>query len=410
MDVTLQNIFTESFNHYASGKALPHKYYKAANAIMKCRTPFMGGYEYACEDGHEHYPQYHSCKHRSCPLCNTLPKARWVDAQQARLLACDHYHVIFTLPHELLELWRFNSRWFSEALFQACRDTLMTLLQDERHLGALPGIIMALHTWGRNLSPHPHMHCLVTGGGLDKTYHWRNVRHNYLLPVAVVKALFKGKLLARLWEALKHDKLTIPPYLQQSDIQRLLRKLNDKSWNVHLRERYAHGRGVMLYLSRYVKGGAISNKRIEYADHQHVRLRYTDHRDQRSKTMDLKRSHFIERVLWHVPESGQHTVRQYGLYAYQARSKRNQCRVELGQDPEQDTVSPLDWRHFLELVGQKSKGICSKCGKPLIRWGQIYPVKGFNENSIYKYPRARSVQQDDQHDPATGFVPIRGPT
>ena len=410
MEVTLQTIFSENFNHYIQGKSLPHKYYKAANAIMNCRTPYMGGHEYACEDEHEHRTQYHSCKHRSCPLCNTLPKARWVDAQRGRLLDCDHYHVIFTLPHELLELWRFNSRWFSDALFQACRDTLMTLLQDENHLGALPGIIMALHTWGRNLNPHPHMHCLVTGGGLDQTQQWRHVRYNYLLPVAVVKALFKGKLLARLWDALKRDELTIPPYLQRADIQRLLRKLNEKTWNVHLRERYSHGRGVMLYLARYVKGGAISNKRISGMSGSQVEMRYKDHRDGRNKTMVLNRTHFLERVLWHVPETGQHTVRQYGLYAYQARSKRNTCRIDLGQEPEQDTVASLGWRDFLASVGQKVKGTCSKCGKPLIRWGLINPLGRRNENSIYKYPRARFVQQDDQPDPSTSNFSIRGPT
>lgn len=117
MDVSLQKIFTESFSAYVEGRSLPYKYYKAANAIIHCRTPYMGGYEYRCEEGHEHHPQYHSCKHRSCPLCNTLPKAQWVEKQKGRMLTCDHYHVIFTLPHELLALWRFNTRWFSDILF-----------------------------------------------------------------------------------------------------------------------------------------------------------------------------------------------------------------------------------------------------------------------------------------------------
>lgn len=410
MDVTLQDIFTDSFSTYANSKTLPHKYYKAANAIINCRTPTMGGYDYRCEEGHEHHPQYHSCKHRSCPLCNALPKAQWIEKQKGRLLGCDHYHVIFTLPHELLALWRFNTRWFSDSLFLACRDTLITLLQDERHLGALPGILMSLHTWGRNLSPHPHMHCLVTGGGLDKTGHWHDVRYDYLLPVAVMRALFKGKLLARLWDALNTDKLTLPPYMKHSDIQRLLRKLNEKKWNVHIRERYRHARGVMLYLARYVKGGAISNQRIMAATADQVKIKYKDHRDEKQKTMVLRRHDFIDRILWHVPESGQHTVRQYGLYAYQARLKRNQCRAEWGQEPEQDSVKSLDWRQFLDSVGRKSKVTCSKCGKALIRWAVINPVRRVNENSIYKYRVRQYVQQVVQHDSASGIIPIRGPT
>lgn len=410
MDVTLQNIFAESFSTYASNRSLPYKYYKAANAIINCRTPIMGGYDYRCEDGHEHHPHYHSCKHRSCPLCNTLPKAKWIEKQKGRLLACDHYHVIFTLPHELLALWRFNTRWFSDSLFQACRDTLITLLQDDRHLGALPGILMSLHTWGRNLSPHPHMHCLVTGGGLDKTGHWRDVRYDYLLPVAVIRALFKGKLLARLWNALKSDELTLPPYMARGDIQRLLRKLNEKKWNAHIRERYQHGHGVMLYLSNYVKGGAISNQRIMAVMGQQIKIQYKDHRDDKTKSMVLKQNDFIERVLWHVPETGQHTVRQYGLYAYQARLKRNQCRSQFGQEPEQDAQEPLGWRQFLKTVGRKSKVTCSKCGKALIRWAVIHPVGRHNENSIYKHPRLKYVQQDDQRDPAQCYIQARGPT
>ena len=410
MEVTLQKIFTESFSAYAKGKSLPYKHYKAANAIINCRTPYMGGHEYACEERHDPQQQYHSCKHRSCPLCNALPKARWVEKQKGRLLACDHYHVIFTLPHELLALCRFNTRWFSDGLFRICWDTLSTLLQDERHLGALPGVLMSLHTWGRNLSPHPHMHCLVTGGGLDKADHWRSVRHDYLLPVAVMRALFKGKLLARLWTALNADELTIPPYMERGDIQRLLRKLNEKKWNVHIRERYCYGHGVMLYLARYVKGGVISNQRIMSATAEHVEIKYKDHRDDRHKSMALRRDDFIERVLWHVPETGQHTVRQYGLYAYQARLKRNQCRLELGQAPEQEDMASLEWREFLDSIGLKAKTRCSKCGKALVRWGLINPKRRDSENSIYKYQARNHVQQDVQHDSASGIIPIRGPT
>ena len=410
MDVTLQNIFESGFNHFAAGKSLPHKYYKAAKAIVNCRTPYMGGSTYQCEDGHFDHAQYHSCKHRSCPLCSALPRARWVKAQQERLLACDHYHVIFTLPHELLELWRYNNRWFSDVLFQTCRDTLVTLLQDEKHLGALPGIIMALHTWGRNLSFHPHLHCLVTGGGIDKTQQWRQLQHHYLLPVAVMKALFKGKLLARLWTALNNNTLTLPPYIKRPVIQRLLRKLNEKTWNVHIQERYPHGRGVMLYLSRYVKGGAISNHRLTCVNEKQVHMRYKDHSDQQYKTMVLTQAQFIERVLWHIPETGQHSVRQYGLYAYQARSKRNQIRDELGQLPEQVITESLGWRDYLTSIGRKPRDTCSKCGKPLLRFALIHTLGWGDENSIYKSTRARFVQQDDQRAPALGFATIRGPT
>lgn len=375
MDATLQGVFHAHFDQFMQTHTLAHKHYQAANAIMACRTEAMGGHIQRCPDAHEERVQYHSCKHRSCPRCQALAKVRWADAQQARLLACDHYHVIFTLPHELLDLWQYNTRWFADALFQAARDTLMTLLQDEKHLGAVPGILMALHTWGRTLNLHPHVHCLVTGGGLDAQQQWRALRYDYLLPVAVVKALYKGKLLARLWTALQDGALHRPAGQSQGEIQRLLRKLNEKAWNVRIQERYPHGQGVLRYLARYVKGGAITDRRLVHTDAQRVTFDYTDHHDQRRKQMTLSAEHFLQRVLWHVPEPGQHTVRHYGLYAHHGRAKRAQCRAQLGQGPEQATPAPLDWQRFMANLGHKQAGRCSICGKALLRCEDVARVR-----------------------------------
>ena len=407
MEATLQSIFSEDFNQYAKGKSLPYKYYKAANAIRHCRTVAMGGHVYRCPENHEQHIQYNSCKHRSCPQCNALPKAQWVDSQLERILDCDHYHVIFTLPHELLSLWQHNRRWFADQLFQACRDTLITLLKDPNHLGALPGIIMALHTWGRTLILHPHIHCLVSGGGLDNEGHWRALQYDYLLPVAVVKSLYKGKLLARLWDALNEGSLTLPPWQKPADIQRLLRKLNNKDWNVRIQERYAHGKGVMLYLARYVKGGAISNDRIDEVTPKSVAFRYKDHRDNRHKTLELKKHQFIERVLWHVPETGQHTVRHYGLYSHHSRDKRQRCRQPLGQGPEQKITEPLDWQRFLEEIGQGEKGKCSQCGQPLLRCHSIGATRWSDKNSINKW--AAHVQPRVEHGATPGPKMDTGP-
>lgn len=367
MDATLQGIFMEQFAAYAKDRKLPLRAHRAAEAIVQCRTPALGGHEQCCPDGHVSRIQYHACKHRSCPRCAALAKARWVESQQARLLACDHYHVVFTLPHELLGLWSWNRAWLADALFQAVRETLMTLLQDPRHLGALPGMVMALHTWGRTLNLHPHIHCLVTGGGLDPAGVWKPVTGGYLLPVRVVKALYKGKLLARLWSALQAGALALPSGLGRAALEHLLKAVGRKTWNVRLQERYAHGRGVMVYLSRYGKGGPISDRRIAQADAAQTRFRYTDHRDGKSKLMAVPTSHFIERVLWHVPEPGQHTVRHCGLYAHQGRAKRALCRAQLGQGPEQERIEVLDWVTFMERFGPARVADCPQCGQRLVR-------------------------------------------
>ncbi len=164
--VTLQTIFQDAFPAYEQTHPLPAHVRRAARAIMQCRTAALGGHVQACPDGHMARIWYNSCRHRSCPQCAYLQTERWLALQQARLLACDHYHVIFTLPHELNPLWLANVPVMTTLLFQAVRDTLGTLLADPKYLGAQPGIIAALHTWSQTLVLHPHVHCLVTGGGL----------------------------------------------------------------------------------------------------------------------------------------------------------------------------------------------------------------------------------------------------
>ena len=151
---------------------LPKRVLVAMEAIIRCRTAAMGGHVERCPDGHVEKVWYNSCKHRSCPKCGHLPTERWLQKQKERLLACPHYHVIFTVPPELHILWRYNRELMMELLFHSVRDTLFVLLGDQRYGGLLPGLICSLHTWGRNLSLHPHLHCLVTGFGLRSDGAW----------------------------------------------------------------------------------------------------------------------------------------------------------------------------------------------------------------------------------------------
>lgn len=408
MEASMQGIFAGCFSQYAQGKRLALRDHKAARAIIQCRTSALGGHLQRCPDGHVSRIQYHSCRHRSCPRCSALPKARWAEAQQARLLACDHYHVVFTLPHELLELWLLNRSWFIDALFQASRDTLMSLLREGRYLKAEPGIVMSLHTWGRTLSLHPHIHCLVSGGGLDASGSWTPVKNGYLLPVRVVKALYRGKLLARLWAALRGARLKLPEGMDAAGLSRLLKVLGRKDWNVRLQERYAHGRGVMRYLARYVKGGPISDRRLVAVTPQRVCFRYTDHRDGKRKRMELSTDHFIQRVLWHVPEAGQHTIRHYGLYSHKARARRALIRAHLGQAPETESVAPLDWQQFMEDSGGKDKGQCPVCGK---RLQALLPFGAKQHtNSIGPIQRCAHVQQGVEVDAPTRYLERDPPT
>ncbi len=396
MALTLQGIFQQHFFRYAQTRKLPRRIWKAANAILHCRTPSMGGHVQQCPNGHFQRIQYHSCRHRSCAQCSRLPRAQWAEREAARLLGCDHYHVVFTLPHELLELWEWNRAALARLLFASARDTLMTLLADPRFLGATPGIVMALHTWGRTLNHHPHVHALVSGGGLTAGGDWKAVTNGYLLPVRAVKALFRGKLLAAIEQGLRTGTLQRPASMTALACARTLQTLYKKNWNVCLKERYRHGQGVMKYLAGYVKGGPLGEARLRAADDAAVAFAYRDHRDGRHKTLRLPAEDFLSRLLWHVPPPHQHTIRHYGLYSAHSAPKRARAQQALGQTAS-ERPDPA-WQVALTRLGHRDKTNCPRCGNRLVRGATLARVQSGDENSIFKSVPAGLPNQGAQAD------------
>src|ERR671931_587732 len=308
--VTLQTIFQDAFPAYEQRHALPAYVRRAAHALMQCRTAALGGHIQACPDGHVSRVWYNSCRHRSCPQCAYLQTERWLALQRARLLSCDHYHVIFTLPHELNPLWLANVSVMTTLLFQAVRATLVTLLADPKYLGAQPGILMALHTWSQTLVLHPHVHCLVTGGGLTAAGDWKAVRNGFLLPARVVMAVFRGKMLAAIRHALACEALTLPEPMGPQQLLNLLNRLGHPmktKWNVRIMERYPHGAGVVTYLARYLRGGPIKNARLVAWDGERVTLRCRARQEEADsgspamQCLTLSVADFLQRWLLHVP-------------------------------------------------------------------------------------------------------------
>lgn len=398
MALTLQGIFQQHFFRYAQTRKLPLRIWKAANAILHCRTPRMGGHVQHCPNGHMARIQYHSCRHRSCAQCSRLPRAQWAEREAARLLGCDHYHVVFTLPHELLELWEWNRAGMARALFAGARDTLMTLLADPRFLGATPGIVLALHTWGRTLNHHPHVHALVSGGGLDAGGDWKAVTNGHLLPVRVVRALYRGKLLAAIEQGLRAGTLRRPAPTTALAWARTRKALYKKNWNVCLKERYPHGQGVMKYLSGYVKGGPLGEARLRAADDAAVAFAYRDHRDGKHKTMRLSTEEFLSRLLWHVPPPRQHTIRHYGLYSAHGTAKRATARAQLGQPGPEQRPDPA-WQPALTRLGHADRAHCPRCGSRLVRGMTLDRFRAGDENSLLlKTHRNGFAQQGAQAD------------
>ena len=373
--VTLQTIFQDAFPAYEQSHALPAHVRTAARAIMQCRTAALGGHIQACPDGHVARVWYNSCRHRSCPQCAYLQTERWLALQQARLLACDHYHVIFTLPHELNPLWLANVPVMTTLLFQAVRDTLGTLLADPKYLGAQPGILAALHTWSQTLVLHPHLHCLVTGGGLTPAGQWVAVRHGFLLPARVVMAVFRGKMVAAIRQTLARGALALPEPMRPQQLLNLLNRLGHPTqtkWNVRIMERYRHGAGVVTYLARYLRGGPIKNARLVAFDGDRVTLLHRARHERRatSQRMTLSVVDFLQRWLLHVPVPHTRVVRLYGLYHHTSAAALTRCRAQLGQPPVVVPVT-LDWQTACAQRGDVHPERCPACGQRLVCTGVI---------------------------------------
>jgi putative transposase/transposase-like zinc-binding protein len=377
--VTLQTIFQDAFPAYEALHPLPAHVRKAARAIMQCRTAALGGHVQACPDGHMARIWYNSCRHRACPQCAYLQTERWLALQQARLLACDHYHVIFTLPHDLNPLWLANVSVMTTLLFQAVHDTLRTLLVDPKYLGAQPGIITALHTWSQTLVLHPHLHCLVTGGGLTPAGQWVAVRHGFLLPARVVMAVFRGKMVDAIRRTWARGELALPEPMGPQQLLNLLNRLGHPrktKWNVRIMERYRHGAGVVTYLARYLRGGPIKNARLVACDGARVtftcraRQEEADGADPAAYRLTLSIAEFLQRWLLHVPLPQTRVVRAYGLYHPSHAAALAVCRAELGQPP-LEAPAALDWQTVCAQRGDAHPERCPTCGQRLVCTGVI---------------------------------------
>jgi hypothetical protein len=372
--VTLQQIFQDAFPAYAQTHRLPSQVRRAARALMPCRTAALGGHLQACPDGHVARVWYNACRHRSCPQGAYLQTERWLAVQRARLLACDHSHVIVTLPHDLNPLWLANVPVMTTLLFQAVRATLIERLADPKYLGAQPGIIAALPTWSQTLVLHPHVHCLITGGGLTPDGTWKAVRHGLLLPVRVVMAVFRGKLLAAIRQALAREDLALPEGVRPPPPLNLLTRLGHPRktpWNVHIRERYRHGAGVVTYLARYLRGGPIKNARLVAYDGQRVpctcRPRQEEADGDRPSAPRLTWSvaDVLQRWLLHVPVPQTRVVRSYGLYHPTQAEALAVCRAALGQ-PLVEMPVALDWQTVWAQRGDQHPERCPTCGQLLV--------------------------------------------
>jgi len=312
------------------GARIPWVHLRALIDIARCRTRAMGGHVEVCSDCGLLRNDYNSCRNRHCPKCMGSARRRWAAAREAELLPVPYFHVVFTLPSEIAALSMGDRRLLYDILFKSAAATLTQVAADPAHLGARIGFVAVLHTWGQKLDLHPHLHCLVPGGGLspDGT-RWVSPPDGFFLPVRVLSRVFRGKFLASLRAAERNGLLSYRG--DRRAFARRLDRASRREWVVYCKPPFGGPQAVVRYLARYTHRVAISNRRIVSVVDGQVTFRYKDYADgNQIKTMTLDAVEFLRRFLMHVLPPGFTRIRHYGLLANRDRKSRlQQCRAAL---------------------------------------------------------------------------------
>ena len=342
---------------------------KVMSAIERCRSAVLGGHVLCCKDCAQIQIAYNSCRNRHCPKCQATAARRWLEARQTELLPVDYYHVVFTLPAAISDIAHQNKAVIYNLLFKAATETLLRIAVDPKHLGAHIGVTAVLHTWGSALPHHPHIHCIVPGGGLSLDGEsWVPCKPGFFLPVRVLSRLFRRLFLEQL-RAIhqagllqffgQHQNLTDP-----QDFANYLAPLRQIDWVVYAKRPFAGPKAVLAYLSRYTHRVAIANSRLISCDEDGVTFKWKDYRAKqcdRHKTMTLTTDEFIRRFLLHVLPDGFHRIRHYGLFANKVRSKHLARARELLQIPPDSTDDSTDTEQPTACVY-----LCKSCGTPML--------------------------------------------
>jgi hypothetical protein len=367
----LADIFRQHGPAYRQAHDLPVHQLRIMQAIETCRTPEMGAVFDWCDHCQYTHIQYRSCRNRHCPKCQGLARARWLQQREAELLPVEYFHVVFTLPEPIATIALQNKALVYDILFRTTAQTLTEISADR--LGVEIGFFAVLHSWGQNLRWHPHLHCVVPGGGLSpQGDRWMRGRRRFLLPVKVLSARFRRLFLKALEQAFQDGQLQffgeLAPLSEASAFARYLAPLHNRDWVVYAKAPLGGPQQVLQYLGRYTHRVAISNSRLREMNQDQVSFEWKDYRDGHSKLLTLSAHEFIRRFLMHSLPSGFQRIRYYGFLANcHRRTRLNVCRHVLAT-PIQDLLPRVsDYRDLLlQLTGINLRR-CPQCGSVLLR-------------------------------------------
>lgn len=352
----------------AYGEAISSAKRRLLRDLVACRTAALGGHLERCDNdecGHER-PAYNSCTNRHCPKCQASARAKWLEARAADLLPVEYFHVVFTVPTPIAQISLQNKKVMYGILMQASAETLKQIAADPKHLGAKIGFLSVLHTWGQTLHHHPHVHCVVPGGGLSiDGERWVSCPRGFFLHVDVLSAVFRGKFLDMTRRAFANGELHF-----QGDLAKLedadafaahLRKSYTTKWVVYCKPPFGGPAQVLKYLARYTHRVAISNHRLLSLRDGKVQFRWKDYaHGNRQRTMTVTAVEFIRRFLLHVLPKGFMRIRQYGLFANRCRDKNLACCRKLINAPNADSSEITDSITALAFDGQPTCPVCEK--------------------------------------------------
>jgi hypothetical protein len=362
---------------------------RVMSAIEQCRTTALGGHVEQCDScGHQRIA-FNSCRNRHCPKCQSLVRAQWLEDRQTELLPVEYFHVVFTVPQEIAAIAYQNKTVAYDILFRATAETLRTIAGDAKHLGAEIGFIAILHTWGQNLLHHPHLHCVVPGGGIAPNgERWISCRPGFFLPVRVLSRLFRRLFIAQLQLAFDHGELqffnSLEALRNRVAFAKCLAPASRAEWVVYAKPPFGGPKQVLEYLGRYTHRVAISNNRLREFSDGAVTFAWKHYRhESRNKTMRLDAHEFIRRFLLHVLPSGFQRIRHYGLLANRYREVRlNQCRDLLAAPaPVVVSLDAEDYRDRYQRLTGVSLRDCPHCGH-----GQMVRIETFLPGTLPRGP------------------------
>lgn len=367
----------EQFNSTYHSLYCPSPYIsKTMQALLDCRTDKLGGHIDVCTNCKHTRISYNSCRNRHCPKCQATNRERWIEHHSKKLLSVKYFHVVFTMPHQMNGLCIGYPQLLYNLLFEAAWKTMDGFFQNKDHLGADSGMISILHTWGQQLMLHPHLHCIVPGGGINQQGGWKNTKSqgNYLFPIQQVKKVFRAKFVCGLRKLIRQCKVN-------DQGKKFMDDLFKKEWVIYAKRPFHNSKGVMEYIGRYSHKVAISNHRILSISNQEVSFSYKDYRSEgNKKIMTLAGEEFLRRFALHILPKAFVKIRHFGILSARSVNRLHEIKCKMNGQEISERIKPekKNWKQVCKDKLNFDPDLCPCCkkGQMITKENLVKPRRG----------------------------------